>query len=133
MLYSASTAASGPPNIVVIMIDDLGFGDLAVDGSRFHETPYIDSFAKQGIRFTQAYSAGPVCSPTRASLMTGKYPPRTGITNFLPGSDEDGRPLRSPKLPDRLAATERTFGEILRDAGYETGYYGKWHLGGSPD
>src|SRR5690606_17475116 len=73
------------PNIVFILVDDVGWGELGSYGNMFNETPNLDQLAAQGIRFTQAYAAAPVCSPTRASILTGKYPARVGITDFLPG------------------------------------------------
>jgi arylsulfatase A-like enzyme len=78
-------AAAEKPNFVFLLADDLGYSDLGCYGSSFHETPNIDRLAGEGLRFTQAYSAGAVCSPTRSSIMTGKYPVRTGITDYIPG------------------------------------------------
>jgi arylsulfatase A-like enzyme len=101
-------------NFIFILVDDMGWKDLSSYGNTWHETPSIDKLAAQGMRFTQAYAACPVCSPTRASILTGKYPARLGITNF-------------GKVP--LPKTEVTLAQALRDAGYKTGYIGKWHLG----
>src|SRR5579859_3820999 len=81
---SASASAADPPNILFIIADDLGRQDLGCYGSSFHETPNLDRLAAQGMRFTQAYAACPVCSPTRASILTGKYPARVGITDYIP-------------------------------------------------
>ncbi|MAE63869.1 MAG: arylsulfatase [Phycisphaeraceae bacterium] len=106
------------PNVVLFFIDDLGWADLGCYGSTFYSTPHLDALAKSGVRFTDAYSACPVCSPTRAALMTGKYPQRCGITQWIPpGSDR------------HLDAAEATLGEAFLAAGYRTGYIGKWHLG----
>lgn len=107
-----------PPNIVVIVADDMGYADLGVQGSKDIPTPNIDALAASGIRFTDAYVSGPYCSPTRAGLMTGRYPERFGHEfNFgvQPGL---GLPVDQPTLADRLKA-----------AGYRTGLFGKWHLG----
>jgi arylsulfatase A-like enzyme len=118
----------GQPNIVFILVDDLGWADLGCYGSRFHETPHLDRLAQQGLRFTDAYAACPVCSPTRASIMTGKYPARVQITNFIYGQNR-GRLLSAPYL-DHLPLAETTVASALRDGGYATWHVGKWHLGG---
>ncbi len=106
------------PNVIVFLIDDLGWTDLGCYGSTFYETPNIDKLAARGIRFTSSYSGHPVCSPTRASLMTGKAPQRDGITDWI-------HQPSSIHLP----AAEFTVGEAFQAAGYKTGYIGKWHLG----
>lgn len=125
---SALTAQQGrtvPPNIVLIVADDLGYGDLGVYGSSVNRTPNLDRLAKQGMRFTDFHSNGPMCSPTRASLMTGRYPQRFGrkFESALSGEDgyDDGLPLGTP-----------TIARILKQAGYATAIYGKWHLGFHP-
>ncbi|WP_433218986.1 sulfatase [Dactylosporangium sp. CS-047395] len=113
----ATAAAAAPPNIVVILIDDLARRELGCYGNTFNETPNMDRLAADGIRFTAGYSGAPVCSPTRASLMTGQYPARVGITEFLgPGGD------------DFLPTSFQTLPETLRGAGYRTCLIGKWHL-----
>ena len=129
-LFSNPLAAQ-KPNIVFILADDLGWKDLGCYGNKFIETPVLDSLARSGIMFTNAYAACPVSSPTRASIMTGKYPARLQLTNFIAGNRSDPA---SPVLPARwkpyLEAREITIAEILKDNGYTTGMAGKWHLGG---
>lgn len=116
------------PNIVFILIDDMGWKDLACYGSDFHETPNIDALARDGARFTNAYSACPVCSPARASILTGKYPVRVGVTDFI-GSDARGRLLDAPYIHE-LPLSETSLASTLRTHGYRTWHVGKWHLGG---
>ena len=116
------------PNVVFLLVDDLGATDLGCYGSTFYETPAIDGLATEGVRFTQAYAAAPVCSPTRASLMAGKAPARLHNTDYFGGR------RRGPLLPadydPQLALEEETLAELLRAGGYRTGFFGKWHLGG---
>jgi len=112
--------APKPPNIVVILADDLGYGDVGCFGSSI-PTPNIDRMAKEGVRLTRFYSASPVCSPSRAALLTGRYPVRTGVVNVLMPSEKKG-----------LSSAERTIPRILKDRGYRTACIGKWHLGSQP-
>lgn len=122
------------PNIIFILADDLGQRDLGVYGSTFYETPHLDRLAARGARFTQAYAASGVCSPTRASLLTGRYPARSGITDWLPGRpDRPDQLLARPPLPTHLPLAEVTFAEAFREAGYRTAFVGKWHLGDQPE
>jgi len=120
-------AFAGRPNIILMLADDLGYGDLGVTGSRQIPTPHLDSLAAGGMRFTQAYSASPVCAPSRAGLMTGRNPIGFGFRDNLapvqPGHDPEavGLPLDQTTLADRL-----------RELGYTTGIIGKWHLGERP-
>jgi arylsulfatase A-like enzyme len=112
----------------MIVIDDLGWTDAAVYGSSFYETPNIDRLAAEGMRFTQFYTASSVCSPTRASLMTGKHPARLDLTNWI-GGEQNGL-LNQAEYIRELPLSEVTVGEAFRERGYATGYIGKWHLGG---
>ncbi|MDH3710757.1 MAG: sulfatase [Cyclobacteriaceae bacterium] len=117
------------PNIVFIFVDDLGWSDLSYQGSKVYETPNVDRLASEGMVFTDFYAAGPVCSPTRASLLTGKYPTRTGITTFLLDPERDpGRGIKP-----HLETSEVTIAEALKKHNYTTGYFGKWHLGYSKE
>src|SRR5690242_3233732 len=130
-LRAALPTPKARPNIVFILADDLGYMDIGADNPKtFYETPRIDSLAAKGMRFTAGYAACPVCSPTRASIMTGKYPPRTGITDFI-GGNRAGR-LRPAPNQDHLALEEVTLAEALRAASYATFFAGKWHLGTGP-
>ena len=127
----SSLLAAEKPNVVLILIDDLGQRDLGCYGSKFYHTPNIDQMAKDGLRFTDFYAACPVCSPTRASILTGKYPPRVGITDWLPGRpDRPDQRLNRPKLNNELALSEVTIAKALKKHGYVTASIGKWHLGG---
>ena len=127
-LLSSAAAAADRPNVVLILADDLGYMDIGANNPKsFYETPNIDGLAARGVRFTQGYAACPVCSPTRASIMTGKYPPRTGITDFIGGKREDR--LKPAPNQDHLALEEITLAERFHDAGYATFFAGKWHLG----
>jgi len=117
-------ADNKPPNVVFIMVDDLGWSDLGYMGSQIYETPHVDKLSREGMVLTDFYSGGPVCSPTRASIMTGKSTARTGITTFLITPEQD-----APYVTHALSAEEFTIGEAFKKNDYATGYFGKWHLG----
>ena len=118
---SPAQAQRRPPNILVIVTDDMGYGDIGIHGSKDIPTPNIDALAKDGIRFTDAYVSGPYCSPTRAGLLTGRYPQRFGHEFNLD---------MSPDFIDYgLPRSETTMADRLKDAGYRTALFGKWHLG----
>ena len=137
-LVSASITAADenrlPLNVVFILADDLGCRDLGCYGSTFHETPAIDELAREGVRFTTAYAACPVCSPTRASILTGRYPQRTGVTDWIGAPQPAAWNRNTPHLPaayaEKLALGEQTLAERLKARGYATFFGGKWHLGG---
>jgi len=124
-------AAESRPNIVFILADDLGVNDLACYGRKGHRTPNLDRLASQGMRFTCAYTAQPICSPSRAAIMTGNCPARLNLTNFLPGrADAPSQRVLQPRIEGQLPLEEVTLAEMLKSAGYTTGLFGKWHLGG---
>lgn len=111
-----------------MLIDDLGWADLGCYGSTFYETPHLDRMAERGVRFTDAYASCPVCSPTRASLLTGRYPARVGITNWI-GGNPWGKLMGVPYF-DALPHSETTIAQLLRTQSYHCYHVGKWHLGG---
>jgi arylsulfatase A len=120
-----------PPNVVLILADDLGWADLGAYGSRFHRTPNLDRLASRGVRFTDAYAAAPVCSPSRAALLTGRHPARLRLTDWLPGRpDAPDQKLARPPIRQALPLEETTLAEVFKAAGYATASIGKWHLGG---
>jgi arylsulfatase A len=122
---------SQPVNFVFILADDLGWNQVGYQGSDFYETPNIDRISREGIHFTNAYSSAPVCSPTRAGLMTGKHPARLHITDYIPGSPYPYARLTTPQQAACLPLEEITIAEKLKEKGYISGHFGKWHL--APD
>jgi len=143
-LTAAEPEVKANPNIILFLVDDMGWVDCGAYGSKYYETPNIDRFASQAMRFTDAYAC-PLCSPTRASLLTGQYSARHGITsasghlppqpegfNFLPTTAPPKQPMLMPVSKNYLEPSEYTLAEALRDAGYHTALIGKWHLGLTP-
>jgi len=130
------SAFANRPNILFILADDLGWSDLRCFGSSFYDTPNLDGLAKEGVKFTQAYAACPVCSPTRSSILTGQYPARTQNTDYFGGPQPSDvrRNAKYPVLPahyiERLDSKHTTLAEALKAQGYATFFAGKWHLGG---
>ena len=123
---------SEKPNIIFILTDDLGGRDLSCYGSTFYETPHLDQLAKEGMVFTDAYAACPVCSPTRASILTGKYPARVGVTDWIDSKKTihpaRGKLIDAPYI-DHLPLEETSLATALKQGGYATWHVGKWHLG----
>lgn len=117
------------PNVLFILVDDLGWKDLSCYGSSFYETPNIDRLANMGFRFSESYAAHPVCSPTRAAIMTGKHPTRLKITDWIPGQNPKNRKLLGPTDLHALPLQENTIAEAMQEQGYKTFFAGKWHLG----
>src|SRR6476469_5441382 len=133
LVCAASIAAAAEkPNIVLILADDLGINDLSCYGRKDQATPNLDRLATEGVRFTTAYCAQSICSPSRAALLTGKSPARLHLTNFLPGrADAPSQKLLQPAIEGQLPLEEVTLAELLRGVGYSTACIGKWHLGGA--
>tara|TARA_B110000014_G_C20103142_1_gene579534 strand:- start:365 stop:2008 length:1644 start_codon:yes stop_codon:yes gene_type:complete len=139
IIFLSCSGDKKEPNIIFFLVDDLGWSDVAIYGSSFYETPNIDQLAKDGVRFTQAYAACHVCSPTRASILTGKYPARLQLTDWLQGrswllprTEYDYEKLKSAKFYQHLPFEEITIAEELKSNGYKTAIFGKWHLGEDP-
>jgi len=124
-------AQDRPPNIVILLADDLGINDLGCYGRKEHPTPNLDKLAADGARFTQAYAAGSVCSPSRAAVLTGQSPARLKITTFLPGrTDRASHRLLNPTSSAFLPSDVPTLAQLLKPRGYVSAAVGKWHLGG---
>lgn len=140
----AGAQTSAPPNVVFVLADDLGWNDVSVNGSTFYRTPNVERLATQGMRFTEAYAANPLCSPTRASILTGLYPGRLRLTEpnghlpeeildpMVPPSAASTSKLRHPQSATRLKNEYLTYAEVCRSNGYATAFMGKWHLGRDP-
>ncbi len=121
--------AERPPNVIVVLVDDLGWKDVTCQGSESSQTPHVDQLASRGVRFTAAYAACTVCSPTRAAMMTGQYPARLHVTDWIAGHERPHALLRIPDWRKHLPAEAVTVAERLSGAGYATALIGKWHLG----
>ncbi len=135
LLLPARAASAAPqdqprPNFVLILVDDLGATDLGCFGSTFYETPHLDRMAREGMQFTTAYAACTVCSPTRAAVLTGRYPARLHLTDWIAGHKRPYAKLRVPAFHQQLPLEEVTIAEALKPAGYVSASIGKWHLGG---
>ncbi|MFO0927494.1 MAG: sulfatase [Gemmataceae bacterium] len=131
ILLAAPLSLAARPNVVLINADDLGINDLGCYGRKDHSTPHLDRLARDGMRFTAAYCAQPICSPSRAALLTGKAPARLHLTTYLPGRpDAASQKVMHPPIRQELPLEETTLAEAMRAAGYATACIGKWHLGG---
>ncbi len=128
---AAAQSGKTKPNVILVLLDDYGWKDSSIYGSEYYETPELDRLAREGMRFTQAYAACPVCSPTRASIMTGKYPARLHLTDWIPGRKQwPTSKLLRVEFEQQLPLAETTVAEVLKPLGYRTANIGKWHLGG---
>ena len=116
------------PNVILLIVDDLSISQIGSYGSMYYETPHIDRLAQEGLRFTNAYAAAAVCSPARAAIMTGKYPARLHLTNFIPGDDFENKPLKIPNWQKSLPLAETTIAEVAKKQHYGTAFFGKWNL-----
>lgn len=127
-LASIATGAPKPPNIIVFLVDDLGWGDMGCYGSKLHETPNVDKLASEGVKFTNGYAACTVCSPSRAAIMTGQYPARLHLTDWIAGHKKPKAKLKVPDWKMHMDHSLITLPEALKTKGYATGFFGKWHL-----
>jgi arylsulfatase A len=135
LFCAAVSTGSAKPNFVFFLVDDFGWADLGCYGSKFHETPNIDKLAAEGMRFTNAYSACTVCSPSRAAIMTGSYPGRLHLTDWIAGHGQANPKLQIPDWTMKMSHDLVTLPEALKESGYKTQFIGKWHLmpNGQPD
>ncbi|HCN29378.1 MAG TPA: hypothetical protein DIT64_11620, partial [Verrucomicrobiales bacterium] len=134
-MLAAAALHAAPPNIIFILVDDMGYGDLGCTGAKDIRTPHIDRLAAEGVKFTDFYSNAPVCTPTRVGFMTGRWQQRTGIEFAFGYQVEQWRKVGGEWVPEPdvhglgLPAGETTIAQRLKTAGYTTGAFGKWHLG----
>ncbi len=129
ILTSCANSQEKKPNVILFLVDDLGWTDLGSFGSDLYQSPNVDKLAAEGVRFTNSYSACTVCSPTRSAIVTGKYPARTHTTDWIEGHKFPWAKLNVPDWTMYLDAEEYTIAEAFKDAGYQTAHFGKWHLG----
>src|SRR4051812_914700 len=128
----AASSGTKPVNIVFILCDDLGINDLHCYGRQDHHTPHLDRLAGQGMRFTSAYCAQPICSPSRAAILTGKTPARLHLTTYLPGRpDCVSQKVLHPEIQLEVPLTEKMLPKYFKEAGYVSAAIGKWHVGGN--
>lgn len=125
ILHFMCPCESATPNILIFLVDDLGYGDTGAYGNSTIDSPHIDSLARDGARYTQMYSAAPICTPSRGGLLTGRYPIRLGLTSDI----NRLRTFNSPAQPGGLPHDEVTIAEVAQELGYRTAVVGKWHLG----
>ena len=147
--HALAQKQSEAPNVILVLVDDMGWMDLSCQGSDFYRTPNVDRLAEEGVQFTNGYAACAVCSPTRAAVQTGRYPHRLGVTDWIRSLFQRGglgtpeknpteyvggknRKLLCPPNPYWMESSEITLAEALRGNGYQTAYIGKWHLGDEP-
>lgn len=123
--YLINISIATTPNILILLVDDLGYGDLGCYGNDTIDTPHIDSLAREGVRYTQMYAGASICTPSRGSFLTGRYAVRLGLTT----NDNRLRTFNSPAQPGGLPHEEITIAEVAQQVGYRTGMVGKWHLG----
>src|SRR3954454_19846897 len=129
-----SAGSAKQPNVLFVLLDDLGWHDTGPYGNEFIDTPNLNRFAAESARFTNAYAACPVCSPTRASILTGEYPARLHLTDWLPGRKEfPFQKLKNVESVQHLPYNQATLPAVLKQNGYRTAIFGKWHLGEEPD
>lgn len=126
---TAKSSDSKAPNIIIILTDDMGYSDVGAFGGKFVPTPNIDRMAKNGLKLTQYYSAAPICSPSRAGMLTGMYPARWNFSTYLDNKKHN----QNAQQADFLDPTAPTMAKVFKAAGYATGHFGKWHLGGGRD
>ena len=136
-LQAVPEKSESQSNVLFILVDDLGYGDLGCTGSKLYETPNIDRLAREGVTFSAAYAACPVSSPSRAAIITGKYPARINLTDYIPGNQAYGphkdQQLESLPFKLHLELSETGIAEAFRRNGYTTFFAGKWHLGEKPE